>query len=254
MSSTALVHSGIYRGGVRHRRFDAIDRSFSVRLDLAYLDVDEIKQAFQGRWFWSDRRLAPVRFRRADYFGCKDMPLREAVCDAVEERLGFRPDGAVRLLTALRCFGYGFNPVSFYYCFDQQDQLVAVLAEITNTPWHERHHYILPADEKGQVVARFAKDFHVSPFQPMDHEYLWRFSAPGKRLLVHMENHAAGSKAFDVTLVMSKQPWRTGTLVRSWLRNPMISLKIILTIYWQALRLWMRRAPFYAHPRRRVQP
>ena len=251
-TAKGVVHSGIYRGTVRHRRFDAVDRAFTVNLDLTYLDVDEIEQAFRGRWFWSDRRPAPVRFRRSDYFGPKDTPLREAVHDAVEQHLGFRPDGAVRLLTALRCFGYGFNPVSFYYCFDGQDQLVAVLAEITNTPWRERHHYVLRADERGRVTARFAKDFHVSPFQPMEQDYIWRFSTPGNRLLVHMENHAGDGKAFDATLVMSKQPWRTRTLVRSWLRHPLIGMQFVASIHWQALRLWLRRAPFFSHPRRRV--
>lgn len=252
MTAAALEHTGIYRGWVRHRRFDRFARTFTQKLDLAYLDLEEIEQAFRGRWFWSDHRPAPVRFRRKDYFGDPDTPLRDAVLDAVEQRLGIRPDGPVRLLTALRCFGYGFNPVSFYYCFDASDRLAAVLAEITNTPWGERYHYVLRADERGRVAARFRKDFHVSPFQPMEHDYDWRFSTPGKRLLVHMENHTPGAKAFDATLVMAKQPWRTGTLVRSWLRHPFLGIKIIASIYWHALCLWVRRAPFHRHPRRRV--
>lgn len=253
MSSSSVVHSGVYSGMVRHRRFDRVGHRFSVSLDLFYLDLRETEQAFAGRWFWSDRRLAPMRFRRSDYFGRASEPLVDEVRSAVEARLGFRPEGAVRLLTCLRCFGYSFNPVSFYYCFDEAERLVAVLAEITNTPWGERYHYVLPADERGRVVARFSKDFHVSPFQPMEHEYLWRFSAPGSRLLVNMENHAADGKAFDVTLVMAKKPWTTATLFRSWLRHPWMSLRFIHAIYWNAFRLWWRRAPFYPHPRRRAQ-
>lgn len=253
MSSPGAAQCGVYSGKVRHRRFDRVGHRFSVNLDLYYLDLAEVEQAFKGRWFWSDRRPAPMRFRRSDYFGPATQPLADAVLDAVEDRIGLRPDGAVRLLTCLRCFGYSFNPVSFYYCFDKREQLVAVLAEITNTPWGERHHYILPADDRGRVTARFAKDFHVSPFQPMEHEYRWRFTAPDKRLAVHMENYAADGKAFDVSLVMTRKPWRTGTLIRSWLSHPWMSLRIVHSIYWNALRLWLKRAPFFRHPRRRAQ-
>lgn len=250
---SAVRHCAVYSGTVRHRRFDRVDHCFSVPLDLFYLDVDEIPDAFRGRWFWSDRRPAPVRFRRADYFGRPEEPLGDAVRDEVEAQLGFRPDGAVRVLTCLRHFGYGFNPVSFYYCFDADERLRAVLAQITNTPWRERHHYVLPADDDGRVTANFTKEFHVSPFQPMGQDYVWRFTAPEGRLLVHMENRVEGGKKFDATLVMSRQPWRTGTLVRSWLRHPWMSLRIIHSIYWNAFRLWWRRAPFFCHPRRRAQ-
>lgn len=253
MTGEAVIHSGVYSGTVRHRRFDRVDHRFTIGLDLAYLDVDELPLAFRGRWFWSDRRPAPVRFRRSDYFGPADAPLGDAVREEVARQLGFLPDGAVRVLTCLRHFGYGFNPVSFYYCFDHDDRLRAVLAEITNTPWRERHHYVLPADDDGRVTARFPKGFHVSPFQPMAQEYDWRFTAPDSRLLVHMENHVDGCKTFDATLVMSKKPWRTATLVRSWFRHPWMSLRIIHSIYWNAFRLWWRRAPFFRHPRRQVQ-
>ena len=253
MNRSSVVHSGVYSGKVRHRRFGGVDHSFTMGLDLTYLDVDEIDEAFKGRWFWSARRPAPMRFCRSDYFGTAETPLGESVCDAVEQSLGFRPDGAVRVLTGLRCFGYAFNPVSFYYCFDSREKLVAVLSQITNTPWGERHHYVHAADDRGRVIARFAKEFHVSPFQPMEHDYIWRFTTPASRLLVHMENHTPSGKAFDVTLVMTKKPWSTANLLRSWLRHPCMSLSVIATIYWHAFRLWLRRAPFYKHPRHRAQ-
>ena len=251
--SPEVKHSGVYFGAVRHRRFDRIGHRFAIRLALVYLDVDEIEPAFRGRWFWSDRRPAPMRFRRSAYFGPKEQPLGDAVRDAVAARIGVRPAGAVRMLTGLRCFGYAFNPVSFYYCFDADERLVAVLAEITNTPWNERHHYVIAADERGRLTHRFDKQFHISPFQPMEHEYRWRFSAPGQRLAVHMENHDRGGKQFDVQLAMHKKPWRTSTLARAWLRHPWLSLRVIVGIYWHALRLWLRRAPFYVQPRRRAE-
>ncbi len=248
----AVRHSGVYFGTVRHRRFDAVDHGFAVRLAYVYLDVDEIDAAFAGRWFWSAKRPAPMRFRRADYFGDPAQPLGDAVKDAVERATGARPTGAVRMLTGLRCFGYSFNPVTFYYCFDRdaEERPVAVLAEITNTPWGERHHYVVARDERGRLRRTFDKAFHVSPFQPMEHEYRWRFSPPGDRLAVHMENHGEDGKAFDATLVMTRQPWSTGALARAFVRHPWLSLKIIAGIYWHAARLWLRRAPFYAHPQK----
>ncbi|MCR9244585.1 MAG: DUF1365 domain-containing protein [bacterium] len=247
-SEAPVEHSAVYFGAVRHRRFDRVDHSFAVRLAMVYLDLAELDAAFRGRWFWSRRRFAPMRFRRADYFGDPQQPLAEAVLDAVERQLGRRPDGAVRMLTGLRAFGYAFNPVTFYYCFDRSERVVAVLSEITNTPWGERHHYVVGADDRGRLARRFRKAFHVSPFQPMDHEYRWRFSRPGDRLAVHMENHADSGRAFDATLALRRRPWGTGSLLRAFCRHPWPSLMVIAAIYWHALRLWLRRATFYRHP------
>ena len=140
MTAPAPRHCALYFGVVRHRRFDAVRHSFATRLYFAYLDLDELDAAFRGRFWWSARRPAPMWFRRADYFGPPDVPLADAVRDAVAARTGRRPDGPVRVLTHLRAFGYVFNPVSFYYCFDRDERLQAVLAEITNTPWGERPH------------------------------------------------------------------------------------------------------------------
>ncbi len=242
------LQTAIYVGAVRHRRFDATAHAFSVRLYFVYLDLAELDRAFAGRWLWSHRRLAPMRFRRRDYFGPPDVPLVDAVKDAVARRIGVRPDGAVRLLTNLRSWGYLFNPVSFYYCFDRSGRLAAVLAEITNTPWGERHHYVLPARPDGVVEGSFDKAFHVSPFQPMEQRYRWRLTAPGDRLFVHMENQAADRTVFDASLTAARRPWTGRTLAGILLRHPWMTGKVVLSIYWQALRLWWKRATFHPHP------
>ncbi len=247
------LHSGLYFGVVRHRRFDAVRHAFSVRLYLAYLDLAELEPLFAGRWFWSAKRWAPMRFRRADYFGSPDVPLAEAVRDEVGRQLGVRPDGAVRVLTNLRAFGYVQNPVSIYYCFDRSERLVAVLAEITNTPWGERHHYVLGADPaRATLHGRFRKQFHVSPFQPMEQDYEWAIAVPGQRLAVHMQNRRAGTKVFDATLLLQRAPWTTGNLTRALLRHPWMTAKVALGIYWHAFRLWWKRAPFHTHPQKRT--
>ena len=256
-SLAAELHSALYVGTVRHRRHDAVRHEFTVGAYMVYLDLGELDRAFAGRWFWSARRIAPMWFRRADYFGARDVPLAQAVRDAVANELGVRPDGAIRVLTNLRCFGYQFNPVSFYYCFDRHDRLVAVLAQITNTPWGERHHYVVGADAAHPAAdalhARFAKAFHVSPFQPMEHVYDWTFTAPGDRVVVHMENLAADARVFDATLSMQRRPWTTANLARVSLRHPCMAMEVVASIYWHALRLWWKRAPFHTHPKKRVR-
>lgn len=158
------MHSCLYDGWVRHRRFAPRAHAFRYRLFMAYLDLTELDRVFRGRWFWSTRRPALAWFRRADYLGDPSVPLDQAVRDCVERNTGVRPRGPIRLLTHLRYFGYVFNPVSFYYCFDTADTRVeTIVAEITNTPWGERHAYVLSARGEQPLRFRFGKAFHVSP-------------------------------------------------------------------------------------------
>ena len=174
--------------------------------------------------------------------------------ELVKTRTGRLPTGPIRLLTHLRYFGYCFNPVSFYYCFDAADTRVeTVVAEITNTPWAERHAYVLPITDAARSGARawefeFDKQFHVSPFLPMDMRYRWRLAAPGDTLDVHMQNLRAGAIDFDATLHLRRVPITHGSLARALAVFPLITLKVSALIYWQALTLWLRRTPFFAHP------
>ncbi len=246
------LRSGIYRGTVRHRRFDAVRHRFTTSLFFAYVDLDELEQLFARRWWWSARRPAPMWFRRRDYFGPPDVPLACAVRDAVAAQTGRRPEGAVRVLTNLRMFGYVFNPVSLYYCFDRDERLAAVLAEITNTPWGERHHYVVAAAAAQRTLrASFDKQFHVSPFQSMRQRYDWALSPPGERLAVHMQSRAGGEKVFDATLVLERRPWTTRQLAAAALRHPWMTAKVTLAIHWHAFLLWCKRAPFHVHPSKR---
>lgn len=251
------MHSALYTGRLSHRRFAPVTHAFGYRVTLAWLDLAELDQAFRGRWLWSTRRPAPAWLRRSDYLGDPAVPLDAAVRERVELDTGLRPAGPVRLLTQLRTFGFCFNPVSFYYCFDASDRRVeAIVAEITNTPWNERHAYVLRAPDGAAPDAplrfRLAKTFHVSPFMPMDQDYDWRFSTPGERLVVRMENWHAGHRLFDASLVLQRREITAGSLAATLARQPLASLTVLGRIYWQALRLWLKRAPFHVHPARRI--
>jgi DUF1365 family protein len=246
------MNSRIYKGWVRHRRTAPTQNRFRYRMFMLYLDLDELPGLFDSVPLWSARRPAPARFKRSDYLGPAEVPLDTAVRDLVEARTGARPSGPIRLLTHLRYFGYCMNPVSFYYCFDAAGStLETIIAEITNTPWGERHQYVLPVRARAAGLKRFEfdKDFHVSPFMPMDMQYHWGFNAPDRRLLVHMQNYRAGERSFDATLSLQAEPVTAGALLRCLAGYPLMTLKVIAAIHWQALRLWWKKTPFYVHPR-----
>jgi uncharacterized protein len=246
----AATASCIYEGAVRHRRFEVRENEFRHRLALAYVDLDELPQLLSGRLV--ARRPGLVRFRRGDYLGDRSRPLADAVREAVHDRTGHRPAGPVRLLTQLRACGHSFNPVSFYYCFEPSgERLQHVLAEVTNTPWGERHAYVLSSAETadGPLVGDFQKELHVSPFMGMDHTYKWRVTVPSRRLEVHIESHRAGTLAFDATLALRRVELTRASLARMTARYPFATLRVLALIYTHALRLKLKGVALHRHPR-----
>ncbi|OUU21385.1 MAG: hypothetical protein CBC13_09195 [Planctomycetia bacterium TMED53] len=253
MVAEPKLESGIYVGHVEHDRYTPRRNRFQYRIHHLYLDLDELPSLFERHPLWSFEKRNIVSFRRSDYIGDESIPLKQAVLDRVEEELGFRPGGPVRLLTHPRYFGYVFNPVSFYYCFDPSgDQLEAVVSEITNTPWLERHSYV--TDQRGKSSAddlthnRFDKCFHVSPFFKMDHIYDWGFSKPEDDLNVWMQNFTGGKKVFEARLVGRRLEWNRKNMNSVLLRNPCVTLAGWLAIYWQAAKLRLKGVPYVPHP------
>ncbi|NJN39852.1 MAG: DUF1365 domain-containing protein [Gammaproteobacteria bacterium] len=252
------MHSALYTGRLRHRRFAPVAHAFRYGLYMMWLDLAELDEVFRGRWLWSTRRPALAWMKRADYLGNANVSLEQAVRDRVEGETGVRPTGPVRLLTHLRTFGHCFNPVSFYYCYDAAGEDVeTIVAEITNTPWKERHAYVLPARASigsgGTLRFRFGKSFHVSPFMPMTLDYDWRFTTPGERLAVHMQNRRGEQTLFDATLALERREIGAASLAGARAGYPFATLQVAGAIYWQALRLWLKRVPFHTHPAKRAE-
>jgi DUF1365 family protein len=256
------MRSCLYEGSVRHRRvgIEEVKNEIRYPLFMAYLDLDELPSCFDGALLWSARRPALAWFRRSDYLGDPDTPLDDAVRALVQERTGSRPEGPIRLLTHLRYFGKSFNPVSFYYCFDGDgdgERVAAVVADVTNTPWGERHAYVMGVVDRtdhGTVTlmrAQFAKQLHVSPLMGMDHTYDWRLTEPAEQLLVHIDSRGAdGESVFDATLSLNRRELTPGALRSVLLRYPFLTARILARIYGHALRLKLRGAKYFPHPER----
>lgn len=250
------MQSCIYEGRVRHTRNSPVRHRFRYRVFMMYLDLEELPNVFEKRWLWSTRRGALARFERSNHLGPAEQRLDESVRDLVESKTGKRPLGPIRLLTNLSYFGYCFNPVSFYYCFDETgERLETIVPEVNNTPWGERDTYVLPAVQSNgsNRTLRFQpkKTMHVSPFMPMDVDYDWSFTTPLDHLNVYMANYKDGDKFFDVSLSLQRKEISTASLARVLVRFPLMTFKVIGAIYWQALRLWLKRCPLYIHPNKK---
>jgi hypothetical protein len=275
-----LTASAVYEGWVRHRRFDPVEHSFRYRFFLTYLDLAELPDVLDPYPLYSARRRAPARFRRADYLGDPARPLDACVRDTVAAAGASRPTGPIRLLTGLRYLGHSFNPVSFSYCFDPSGRRVeAVVAEVENIPWRERHAYVLDrGDREGTVLAdELEKKHHVSPLMGMDQTYAFRAGTPGERLQIQIESRpredvapsredsaqaggadaraagaapsAAAPKTFDATLSLRRRELSRPLMLGLLARYPAMSLQVVAKIYAQAARLKLKGARYYPHPR-----
>ena len=223
---------------------------------MLYLDLAELSTVFNSHPLFSAYRSNVAYLKRLDHLGDPALPLDECVRELVCEHSGARPTGPIRLLTHLRYFGHCFNPVSFYYCYDEAGmRLETIVAEVHNTPWGECHCYVLDdGSNKGRGRwrrHRFHKAFHVSPFMDMDLDYDWRFLEPGVRLQAHMASTRDGQKLFDATLSLRRRPISRANLTGVLVRYPLMTVKVVVAIHWQALKLWRKKAPFYTHPAKR---
>ncbi|MFT5259974.1 MAG: DUF1365 family protein [Saprospiraceae bacterium] len=248
------MNSSLYRGLVKHRRSSPKEHQFSYTLFMLFIDLDELPTVFARFWLWSNERFNLAQFKRSDHMKGKG-DLKDTVLDCVELYCGDRPEGRVCLLTHLRYFGVGFNPVSFYYCYHKdQNSLHSIVVEVNNTPWGEQHVYVLPcseAQERDQATTvltfKKSKEFHVSPFLPMDMEYTWHITKPGDRIDICITNLKDDKLVFDATLTLEQHDITSANMRNVLLSFPLMTLKVLASIYFEALSLWLKRMPYYAY-------
>ncbi|HWR72641.1 MAG TPA: DUF1365 domain-containing protein [Nitrospirota bacterium] len=246
------MNSCIYEGEVRHARSRPKENRFRISVFFVSLDLAELDTVFNGRWLWSAKGFNLAYLRRRDHFGDPSVTIDEAVRALVQQKTGRRPAGPVRMMTHLRYLGHNFNPATFYYCYDVAGSRVeTIVVEVHNTPWGEVHCYVV--DERGNIGSReqkrfrLKKDFTVSPFLPMDLEYEWTFTEPGTTVNVHMEDFDKEGRIFEAELTAERREITGSSLARMIVKYPLVTVKVIAGIYWQAFRLWVKGVPFYGH-------
>jgi len=246
-----MPRPGIYLGTLSHRRFTPARHEFDVPLFMVLLDIDRIPAMMSVSRVASTNRFNWASFDDRDHFGDPSLPMRRRLeLDAAANGVTI-PEGPIYLLTHLRYLGYAFNPVSFFYCYDREERLAAVLAEVNNTFGETRNYWLTAENEiAGGRLRRFRaeKAMHVSPFMPMDMEYTFGFSEPGDELTVTMSAIDGGEVTFDAMLRAELREWSAANLRRALVRHPWMTMKVILGIHWQALILWIKKVPVYTHP------
>lgn len=241
------AQSQLYVGTVRHRRFTPVQHALNYPLFMPAIDLDELETLQQSVWGFGQRWWHWARWKRSDYLGSGD--LKTAVQEKVRQLTGVDCQGKVIAVCHLRYLGLYFSPVNFYYLHDAEGNWRYMLAEVSNTPWNERHYYAVSANQDDQTYGwTQQKAFHVSPFNPIDQQYQWRLKPLGDHLSVHLECHK-GEKHFDATMAMKALPFNSKNLVKQLIKMPSQTVKVVFGIYWHALKLWLKGAPFYSHPK-----
>ncbi|TYK66203.1 DUF1365 domain-containing protein [Colwellia echini] len=250
-------HSSIYVGNISHRRFSPKKHSFNYKLYMLALDCDDIEKALKlnkGIGLFGFSWFHPLRFVEKDYLRDDPSGLRQRITDKVLALNGCNDISKVLMLVQVRCFGLYFSPANFYFCYDQNDNCTQMLAEVSNTPWNERHYYLVDLHSDKEKTNK--KDFQVSPFMDLDMSYFWQIKPPNthsKKLKIHIENKRKHNdsdqltKLFDASLTMTSQTFNQPNLLRVWCQLPAMTIKVVLGIYWQALRLFIKRIPFIGY-------
>lgn len=247
------INSALYSGTVGHCRYVPSLHRFKYSIFLFALDLDELATLPSlGLWFKVGSK-ALMSFHPEDYLTQQSTLTSRHVWNKVLDLGGVDYQGKVIFLGQVRCLGVYFSPVNFYYCYDTEKVLRYLVAEVSNTPWNERYYYLIDAQSQQVPIP---KTFHVSPFMNLDMVYQWRFSDLNPVLTLHIENQKVdettqtSTKLFDATLVLQRKPLSVNQLRYEWLRIPAMTIKTVTAIYWQALKLWLKRIPYVPYSRK----
>ena len=240
------TESAIYKGSVYHERFKPTKHKFVYDIYLFWLKLDEseLNALSKNLTHFSIRKWARARFKRSDYLSDDGKPLKDAVLEKMTSLNGdIALDGDVFMLGQLRMWGLYFSPVNFYYLRQGDGTFSHMLAEVSNTPWNERHYYLVDLSTQDDTP----KAFHVSPFNPMDMTYQWRITQPSDNLSLVMDCVRA-DKEFCAGINLNKFTLDNANLTKVMRRIPSMTMKTVLGIYWQALMLFIKKTPLYTHP------
>lgn len=245
------MNTAFYVGRLSHARLTPKPHRFSYPVFMPFVDVDAVESITDRVPFWSKKRLAPARFVRSDFIGDDDISISEAIKIRISETTGKSFSGQIFLLANWRYFGLQNNPIACYFCVGGDSQkLDYIVAEVTNTPWGERHSYVLPViDSTEPFHTEFAKELHVSPFHGMNQRYRWLSTTPSDSLAIKLTNIEEEERVFHAVLQLRRVPVSVKSGLALLFRFPLETAKVTLGIYWQALTLFLRRVPLYSHPK-----
>jgi DUF1365 family protein len=242
---TGKTESGIYSGTVFHQRSVPKLHKFDYKIYLFWLKLSEVDSICRNVSGFSQNKtgFSVVNFRRSDYLGDPKVALEEATLSKMNELSDEPLQGDVFMLGQVRTFGLYFSPVNFYYLRNTKGLYTHMLAEVSNTPWNKRHHYLVDLQNQQSCT----KAFFVSPFNPMDMQYKWQVQQPGENVKLHLSCYKQ-TKHFEAAIDMQRKPLNSATLRASIISIPSMTVKTVLGIYWQAVKLFFKRVPIYTHP------
>lgn len=246
--------SNIYLGNISHRRFSPKKHNFNYSLYMLALDVADVEKAEKGIGLFGFSWYHPLRFFEKDYLRGEPNGLRQRITNKVITLNGHTEIHRIVMLVQVRCFGIYFSPANFYFCYDKDNTCTQMLAEVSNTPWNERHYYLV--DLLSDKESTNKKNFQVSPFLDLNMTYFWQVKPPSHdkdQLVIHIENKRINQenknldKIFDASLILKKQLFSQKNLLKVWCQLPAMTVKVVLSIYWQALKLFLKRIPFLGY-------